>query len=195
MRNSAKKHQLWTSGTLVLLILAGCSFLPLPMTIDLKTRLGANTSGTVQHEIGAGEVGDIDFRHPDPSGECIDFEDAEIPVTVQSARLHYNANVDYQGPPLTGMVTAQLYVARDEASLWSASNKVGPKVNVNLRNPDNRLAGTAVLNRDQVAGINSRFLCYGLEVTGSDVTADRSGEATIEYRIDQLRLDIRFSVI
>lgn len=165
------------------------------MTIDLKARLGSRTSGTVQQEINAGEVTDVDFRHPEPNGECIAFEDADIPVTVRSARLNYNANADYQGPALTGTVRAQLYVSKNEASLWNAGNKVGPEVTVNLSNPDTRLAGTAVLNRDQVDGINSKFLCYGLEVTGSKISASQSGEATIEYTIDQLRLDIRFSVI
>lgn len=196
LKHTAKKYITWTSSFFgLLLILAGCSFLPLPMTIDLKARLGSQTSGSVQQEIGAGEVDDVDFRHPDENGECIDFEDADIPVTVRSARLNYNASTDYEGPRLTGKVTAQLYVSNTQSSLWDASNKVGPEVSVNLNDPDTRLAGTAVLNRDQIAGINEKYLCWGLRVTGSDVSAIESDEATIEYRIDQLRLDIRFSVV
>jgi hypothetical protein len=192
---NVKKYLLRLGSTVALmLVISGCSFLPLPMTIDLKTRLLSKTSDTVSHEIGASEAEDIDFEHPDENGECIDFQDADIPVTVESARLHYDADIDYSGPSLTGNVAAQLYVAPDAASLWNARNKVGPTISIDLRNPDTTLAGTAVLNPDQVEGINAKELCWGLKVTGSDISA-AEGKATIDYTIEELKLAIRFSVI
>lgn len=184
------------SGALFLLtFLSACSWLPLPYSMDLKDKLGSSSSGSVGHQIEAGDAGNLDFSHPDDNGECIDFSDADIPVTVESARLHYNATVDYEGPALSGKVSAQLYVSDQQGNLWAGANKVGPKVTLVLSNADTRLAGTAVLNRDQVDGINDRYLCWGLRVSGNDVSAMETGTATIEYSVEQLRLDIRFSVV
>ena len=179
---------------LLLLGLSACSWLPVPYSVDLRDRLGPDASGSAQHVIGAGEAGNVDFRHPD-GGECIDFGDTDIPATVESARLHYAATLEYSGPPLTGRVSVQLHLSRQENRLWLASNKVGPQVTVNLDRATTRLAGTAVLNREQVEGINDRYLCWGIDVSGSNVSATESGTATLEYTIEQLKLDTRVSLL
>lgn len=179
----------------LMLVLAACSWLPLPATIDLKARLGSQASGTVHEEIGQGEAGSVNFNHPTDEGECIDLSDADIPVTVESARLHYNAELNYDGPELSGRLTAQLYASPSADDLWLAKNRVGPAVNLNLGNTETKLVGNAVLNTDQVSAINERWLCWGLKVNGKDVTAPESGEARIDYTVNDLRLSIRFSVI
>ncbi|HEX7003739.1 MAG TPA: hypothetical protein VF168_06100 [Trueperaceae bacterium] len=182
-------------AVLLLVGLSACSWLPIPYTIDLRAQLGSNATGSASHEIEAGEAGDLDFRHPDGDGECIDFSEVDIPVTVESARLHFNTTVEYDGPRLTGTVAAQLYLSRDPERLWLPSNRVGPRVTVNLNHADTRLAGTAVLNREQIEGLNQQYLCWGLQIDGNNVTATESGEATIEYSVEELKLATRVSVI
>lgn len=184
-----------SGALLVALFVSACSWLPLSYTMDLKPQLGSSSSDVVRHEIGSGDAGDFGLRHPEEGDECIAFTEADIPVTVESARLHYNATVDYAGPELSGRVTAQLYLSHDIDNLWLARNKVGPQVTVNLNDADARLAGTAVLNNEQVDGINAKHLCWGLRITGDDVRALGEGTATISYEVKELKLAIRYSVI
>lgn len=189
-----RSSKLWI-GVLVGLLLAGCSQLPLPAEVDLKARLGSSSSGTVEEEIRAGEAGDLDLRHPTADGECVDFEDVDLPVTLESARLNYNASVGYDGPELSGELRAQLYAAPVGEDLWQERNRIGPDVRVDLDQPETRLAGNVRLSDAQVEAVNDREVCWGLWVRGEDVTAQDDGTATIEYDIQQLILDIRFSVI
>lgn len=176
-------------------ILASCSSLPLPATIDLKAKLGEAASGSVSERITAGDAGDIAFKHPSDEGACLDLSDVDIPVKVESARLHYDVELRYRGPDLTGRVAGQLYASAEASDLWRAPNKVGPRVTLNLDKARTRLAGSAVLHPEQLDAINDRWLCWGVQVSGKDVSATETGEATITYVIHDLRLSIRFSVL
>lgn len=184
----------WIVAPLALAV-AGCSFLPLPARVDLRARLGAESAGTVEEEIIAGETESLNLRHPSGDGECVDFSDVDIPVTVQSAQLNYRADLDYDGPPLSGRLQARVYAWPEGEDAWLARNKVGPTVTVNLDKSSTRLAGTAVLSKDQLRAVNEKSICWGLLVSGDDVTAEESGTATFEYDVQQLMLNIRFSVI
>lgn len=186
--------KLWIGGVAGLL-LAGCSQLPLPAQVDLKARLGSTSSGEVEEEIEAGNVGELDFEHPTENGECVDFEDVDLPVTLESARLNYNAEVRYDGPELSGELRAQLYAAPSADDLWDERNRIGPSFRLDLDEPSTRLAGSARLTDAQVDAVNAKEVCWGLWVRGDSVSAEESGKATIEYDIQQLMLDIRFSVI
>lgn len=186
----------FTSATLLLaLFVAACSALPLPADLDLKARLGSEAEGSFEQEITAGETGGVDLRHPSDTGECINFSDVEYPVTVEHAQLHYNVDVTYAGPELSGKLQAQLYAAPIRNKLWLESNKVGPTITLNLNKTATRLAGTAVLNPEQLQAINNREICWGLHVTGKEARAEESGTATFTYTVNQLRLNVGFSVL
>jgi hypothetical protein len=180
---------------LLALALAGCSFLPLPARVDLRAELGAESAGILEEEITAGRNDRLDLRHPTDEGECVDFSEVDVPITVQSAQLNYRADLDYDGPDLSGMLNAQLFAWAEGDEAWLDRNRVGPTVTVNLDRTSTRLAGSAVLSKDQLRAVNDRSICWGLWVTGRDVTAAESGTATFEYDIQQLMLNIRFSVI
>ena len=188
-----RRFTLVVAGLLVM-VLTACSALPLPARIDLRAQLGSEASGSFQEEITEGRADDISMRHPEGDGQCVSFDDVDIPVTVERARLHYNVRVGYDGPELTGRFRAQLYASDELGDLWSPENRVGPGLDVKLDRDDVRLAGTAVLNRDQIDGINARELCWGVEIEGRDVSARSSGTATFTYDVQQLMLNIRFSV-
>jgi hypothetical protein len=181
-------------GLLMALLLAACSSLPLPAEVDLRSRLGAQSEGEFEEEIVAGEL-DATRRLPDDGGECVDFSDADIAVTVESAQLHYNVDVTYDGPELSGRLQAQLYLAGSGDPLWESSNKIGPTVTLNLDKTATRLAGTAVLDPNQLDAINDRQACWGVQVTGQDAVAQESGTARFSYVVNDLRLRITFSVI
>ena len=183
------------ASVLLALILAGCSALPLPMNIDLREQLGESVRGTFSEPITAGQVDDIDLRHPPGGGECLSFEEIEIPVTVQRVRLEYRVALAYDGPPLTGRFSARLHLSDELGDLWEDANRVGPPIELELAGGEETLAGTLVLNRDQVRGVNERSLCWGASITGEDVSATGSGDATFHYDVERLMLRIRFSVI
>lgn len=188
-----KMSRLIAGGALAL-VLAACSSLPLPAEVDLRSRLGAQSDGSFQEEIAAGEFDDS-RKYPGATGECVDFSDEDIPVTIESAQLHYNIDVSYDGPELSGSLKAQLYLARSSTDLWRPDNKIGPTVTLNLDKTSTRLAGTAVLNPDQLEAVNDRRACWGIELIGRDAVAEESGTADFSYRVNDLRLRIRFSVI
>jgi hypothetical protein len=181
-------------AVLVPLLLAACSAVPLPAEIDLRSRLGAQSEGSFQEEITAGEL-DRTNRLPAEQGECVGFSDADITVTVESAQLHYNLDVTYDGPDLSGNLRAQLYLAGTGDDLWADDNKAGPTVTLNLDKISTRLAGTAVLSPEQLQAINDRSACWGVAVTGRDAVAHESGTATFSYLVRELRLRLTFSVI
>lgn len=105
------------AALLLLILLSACSWLPLSYTLDLRRKLGSSASGTVQQPIRAGNSGDIAFRHPDDDGECIGFSNNDNPVAAESARMHYNASVDYFGSRVSGRVAAQLYLSHEQSDL------------------------------------------------------------------------------
>lgn len=185
----------WLVGAFLALALAACSALPWPASIDLKERLGNDSEGSLEHEVTAGEVGDLDDRFPSDAGECVDLSDVRSRARVQRAQLHYNVDLTYDGPDLTGMVQAQLYAAGDRDALWQERNKVGPTVTMQLRREQTRLAGTVVLNRDQLRALNDRRICWGVHVTGRDVSAQESGTMRVDYVVNQLRLNIGVSIL
>lgn len=180
-------------SAVAVLLLAACSQFPLPAEIDLRARL-SDASGTVEEEIKKGDAGDIDVRHPFEEGECLDFSEEELRATVERARLHYDVDVDYAGPELTGRLQARLYASHEPSDLWLQKNRLGPTVTVNLDKPSTKLNGTAVLNDAQLEAVNEQQLCWGVHLTGDDVAADASGTGEFSYRIDELRLTILFSV-
>lgn len=182
-------------ATAAVLLLAACSSLPLPAEVDLRQHMGDATDGSVEVPIGAGPETDIDTTLPEEVGECFDLTGESYPVTVESAQLHWNVDVAYHGPELSGRVQARLYVAGSDDDLFHASNTLGPTVTVNLDRTTTRFAGTATLGPSQLEAIDDREVCWGVRVTGDDVGAEESGTATIDYDVRDLRLKIRFSVI
>lgn len=182
------------AGIVAVLALAACSSIPLPAEVDIGSRLGTESAGNFQEQVAAGEL-DGARRLPDESGECVSFSDVQPSVTVESARIHYNVDVSYDGPELSGDLQAQLYAAGSSQEVWRPENKVGPRVNLDLDRTETRLAGTAVLSPAQLDAVNARRVCWGVEVVGRDAVAEEAGTANFGYRINDLRLSIRFSVI
>jgi hypothetical protein len=179
----------------VALALAACSALPIPATVDLRARMGSDASGTSEVEIGAGEARTVDLRIPSEAGDCIDFSDEDLPVTLESARLHWKIDADYEGPELSGLLQARVFIAGEDDDLFASRHTLGPVFTLQLHRAATRLAGSAVLNPAQLRAINDGVVCWGLEITGRDVTAAGDGTATIRYQVHDLRLSIRFSVI
>ncbi len=183
------------AASAVALALVACSALPIPATVDLRARMGADARGTTEAPIGAGEAGEVDLRIPTDAGECIDISDEGFTITVESAQLHWNLAATYDGPDLSGMLQARFYVAGEGEDVFAARHTLGPVFTLNLDRTETRLAGTAVLNPAQLRAINDGVICWGLSVTGRDVTAAEDGTASISYDVRDLRLSIRFSVI
>ncbi len=182
-------------AALIVLLLAGCSAFPVPVRIDLKARLGDAAQGSFEEPVGAGSNATIDARYPTDEGQCVDFSDASFAAKVEKGSLTWNGEVTYDGPALTGKVQAQLYASSQASTVWQPSSKVGPAVTVRLDKTTTHLAGTAVLNKDQVKALNDRNLCWGLHLTGTDVSAAESGTATISYSISKLVLAAGVSVL
>lgn len=184
----------WTMALVATSLLAACSSFPLPADVDLKARLGDDATGRVETPVAASPAQDLETAFPD-GGECVDFADEAIPVTVERAKLHWNVDVDYEGPDLTGRVQGRLYVAGAGEELFHPSNALGPAVTVKLDRTTTRFAGSAVLNPDQLRAVNDRVVCVGVRIRGDDVAAAASGDAVIRYDVRDLWMRIGFSVL
>lgn len=176
-------------------LVTACNSLPAPVNVDLKARMGSSSQGSFQEPVTAGSNPTLDVKWPTPTGQCIDFSDQKIPANLVSAQVHYKVHVSYAGPTLTGQVQAKLYAASAPGGLWLASNQLGPTVTVDLGSSSTSLAGTVVLNKDQVAAVNARYVCWGVHLAGSNVDATGTGTATIGYTVDQLTVHAGVSVV
>jgi hypothetical protein len=175
--------------------LVACSAVPIPVDVDLHDRMGDDTSGSVQAPITAGETQDIDLRLPADGGQCVDFSDEGFDVTIESAQLHWIVDAEYDGPELTGKLQARLYVAGADDELFASQHTLGPTFTLNLDRTTKRLAGTANLHPTQLRAIEDRIVCWGMEVTGKDVSAAEDGTATVRFDVKSLRLRVGFSVL
>jgi hypothetical protein len=187
-----------TAALLAALALAACASLPIPADIDLRARMGEATSGSVQVPVEPtepGEAEDLTMTLPDAGGQCVDIPAEAVAVTVQSAQIHWNVDVTYDGPDLSGRLQARLFVAGPGAELFHPSHTVGPTVNVNLDRTTTRFAGTAVLGPQALAALNDRRICWGVRLVGDDVVVQEAGTATITYDVRDLWVRVRFSVI
>lgn len=182
------------TGALLAALLASCSQMPVPVEVDLRTRV-PESSGSIEEPIEEGAAGNVDARLPAEEGQCVDFSDEQLPATVEYARLHYDVEVGYEGPDLSGKVQARLYAAGSAEEVWLERNRLGPTVTVDLDRSGTKLTGTAVLNDEQVEAINDREACWGVHLTGDEVAAASSGTATLSYRVDRLRLSVGVSVL
>src|SRR5690554_1652434 len=179
-----------------ILLLAACSGLPLPMDVDLKAKVPADSSeGTVSEPIEKGEAETLDLLLPTEAGECVDFSEVAPGVTVQSAKLQWIVDATYDGPALTGKVQARAYATGAGDEVFHSSNTLGPTFTLKLDRTSTRLAGAAVLNPEQLQAVNDREVCWGVEVTGRDLAALEDGTAHVHYEVKKLMLSIRFSVI
>ncbi|HKI58466.1 MAG TPA: hypothetical protein VKA00_04485 [Trueperaceae bacterium] len=176
-------------------LITACNALPAPLTLDLKSRMGSSSRGSVQEPVTAGGSPTLDVTWPSSGGQCIDFSDRKIAARLVDATIHYEVEVSYSGPPLTGQVQARLYAASTSAGLWQPAAQVGPAVAVDLDSTATTLAGSATLDADQVKAVNDRYVCWGVHLTGSNVNASQSGTATIRYTVDRLTADAGVSVM
>lgn len=177
------------------LALAACSAFPIPVSVDLQAKLGDSSSGSFTEPIKAGSNATLDTRYPSDSGQCIDFSDQQFSAKVERATLQYKGSVSYDGPALTGTVNVRLFAASSQGALWQPANQVGPTVHLDLDRGSSILAGAVVLNRDQLAALNARNLCWGLRVSGRDVSAAQDGTATVSYAVDRLMLQAGVGVM
>ena len=178
--------------------LAACASVPIPADVDLRARMGDATTGSAQVPVEPtepGEVEDLDMTLPAAGGQCLDIPQEAFAVTVQSAQIHWNVDVAYEGPDLSGRMQARLFVAGPGADLFHPSNTLGPTVTVNLDRTTTRLAGTAVLGPQQLAALNDRTVCWGVRLVSDDVIVEEAGTATITYDVRDLWVRVRFSVI
>lgn len=180
-----------------LLVLSACSSLPLPMDVDLKSKLAEEShEGTITEPVREGETEELDVRLPDEGGACFEFADAAPEhVTVRSAQLQWIVDVKYDGPDLTGKLQARAFVTGEGDEVFHSSNTLGPVLTVNLDKTSTRLAGASVLNPTQLEAVNDRRICWGVEATGSDLAALEDGTASVHYSIKKLNLRITFSVL
>jgi hypothetical protein len=175
-------------------VLAACASHPITADVDVRAQM-PETSGTTEFELEVGEEQDVDVLLPTSTGECVDLSAAGIDVTVHRAQLHWNVDVTYDGPPMTGMLQARLYVAGAQDDLFAAQHSLGPVVTVKLDRTTTRFAGTAVLSPAQLRAVNDGVICWGVDVRGRDVSVEEGGTATIEYEINDLWMRLDFSVL
>jgi hypothetical protein len=141
-------------------LLVACRALSILVEVDLDQRLGAQSSGSLQEELSAGDF-DESRRLPHEGGQCIDFSDQDIAVTVESATLHYDLEVEFDGPEVAGKLQGRLYLAGSEAELRRACSKIVPIVTLDMTRSSTRLAGTAVLSPEQLEAVNDSFHLRG----------------------------------
>ena len=175
--------------------LAACSSVPLPANVDLRARMDGGETGSAGVPITAGETQEVDLRFPEDEGACFDISDEGFAVTIESAQLHWIVDARYEGPDLSGMLQARVFVAGADDELFHASNTLGPTFTLELDRTTTRLAGSGVLSPAQLGAVNDRYVCWGVEVEGRDVAAAEDGTATIHYDVESLRLRVRFSVL
>ncbi len=184
------------AAAVAVVVLAACAAAPITHTVDLKAQMAEeSTAGTVTAPIVAGEAGAVDLRLPDEDGDCIDFADVAPGATVRAAQLHWVVDATYDGPDLTGKLQARAFAAGAGDEVFHPSHTVGPVFTLNLDKTATRLAGTADLNPTQLAAINDREVCWGVEVWGEDLAAHEDGIAAIGYEVHELRLRVTFSVV
>jgi hypothetical protein len=175
--------------------LAACAAVPIPIEIDLRARMGGATTGSVQVPVVPGEAEQFGAALPSADGQCFDLSGDDLPVTVQSAQLHWRIDVAYDGPDLTGEVQARLFVAGPGDDLFDPSNALGPSVAVPLDGTTTSVAGTGALGASGLQALADRSVCWGVQLTGTDVVAGEAGVATFSYDVRELRVRLGVSVI
>lgn len=184
-----------TAAVTAILVLTACATLPLPLDVDLRAQIPESVvEGTLTEPVREGEAETIDLRLPTEVGECLDFSDVAPGATVRSAKLQWIVDASYDGPDLTGKVQARAFAAGAGDEVFHPSNQLGPTFTLKLDRTNTRLAGAAVLNPTQLQAVNDREVCWGVEVTGRDLSAAQDGTARVDYEIKRLVLQIRFSV-
>jgi len=178
------------AAAVAVVVLAACAAAPITHTVDLKAQMAEeSTAGTVTAPIVAGEAGAVDLRLPDEDGDCIDFADVAPGATVRAAQLHWVVDATYDGPDLTGKLQARAFAAGAGDEVFHPSHTVGPVFTLNLDKTATRLAGTADLNPTQLAAINDREVCWGVEVWGEDLAAHEEQAALIIQELLPQQMD------
>ncbi len=179
---------------LLIVVLAACKAIPIPLEIDLLAKLGDAASGTIEKQIVAGSAYDVRKHIPEAGESCLVLDDDRRGVTLVHANLTYELDLAYDGPPISGVVEVQAYLAADEEALFSDAAALGAPVRVDLASPTVTLGDSVRLDRYQIAAVNDRRVCVGLLLVGTDLSAEEDGVASIDYDVKQLRLRISFSV-
>jgi hypothetical protein len=175
-------------GLVWVMVLTGCSVIPIPVKVDLREHLGEHAQGAYQQEILAGAFPQVDWRYPTTEGTTIDFSGTDIPVRVHRAQAQVNIAFTYDGAPLSGEVRAQVYLApAGSDSLWQTRYALGAPQVMALEQRLNRLEDTVVLTGEQVRALNEKQVRWGIKLTGS-AGAQESGVRVLRYRVDTFEL-------
>lgn len=179
-----------------ILLLSACASMPIPIDVDLRGKVGdTEEKGTITEPIEAGESKKVDLRLPETGDKCIDFADiAPDAITVRSAKLQWIIDVSYSGPELSGDLEARLYLTGRGDDIFDKSNKLGPVFQLDLDKATNRLEGTAELDAEHLEAVNDRKICWGIAITGENVSAAEDGTLEIDYKVKKAMLHITFSV-
>jgi hypothetical protein len=176
---------LLTAGAI--LALAGCQSVPIPVTIDLLEHLGDAASGTIEEAVLPGAVSDLRVDLPERGALCVDVSDAVGRIIVSQATLSYEFVARYDGPPISGTLILQPYLAGDASALFTPAARAGDPLRLELGASEVRTGGTIRLSGAQRRALNDGLVCWSLRLDG-DVAADEAGRARIDYEITELRL-------
>jgi hypothetical protein len=169
------------------LALAGCQALPIPVTIDLREHLGDAASGTFEEQVLPGAVSGLRIDLPERGDPCVDVSDAVGHIIVSHATLTYELVARYDGPPISGTLTLQPYLAGDAPSLGTSAARAGQPLTIELGASELRAGGTVTLSDAQRRALNEGLVCWSLRVAG-DLAAEEAGLARIDYDLTELRL-------
>lgn len=171
----------------VLLVLAACSFLPLPYEIDLVAYLD-DVAGEVEVEVGAGVTEGFTLLLPEDGERCHELDHDQTAATLMYGQLRYELAAAYTGPEVSGEVEVQPYLAASEEALWQ--HPLGEPFAVDLGESAASLSDQVALGSDQVDALNDGYGCVGVRLTGSDLRAEESGAASIRYEVRELVLRV-----
>jgi hypothetical protein len=171
----------------VLLVLAACSFLPLPYEIDLAALID-DVAGEVEVEIGAGVTEAFTLLLPEEGERCHQLDHDRSGATIMYGQLRYELAAAYTGPEVSGEVELQPFLAASEEALWQ--HPLGAPIAVDLGESAASLTDRIALSDDQVDALNDGYGCVGVRLTGSDLRAEESGDATITYEVRELVLRV-----
>jgi hypothetical protein len=170
-----------------ILALAGCRAVPIPVTVDLLEHLGGAASGTIEEPLSAGAVSGLRIDLPERGDPCVDVSDAVGRIIVSHATLTFALVARYDGPPISGELTLQPYLAGAASALFTPGARAGEPLTVELGAPELRAGGTVRLSGAQLRALNDAFVCWSLRID-VDAAAAEDGLARIDYELTELRL-------
>jgi hypothetical protein len=203
----------------LVLLIAGCSFLPFPVQLDLgqdfKDTKGqfevvlptgkievAEGMNAIQGSLGpfssplAGLQIDLteNITLPDTEGYLVDFSEQKLKEELLSAQLAYALELNLEGP-VSADLTLQAYLGPiSETPLISDAYKLGETKRVEL-SKTTTLSEIINLNFEQIQAINEGQLRFAVVLSKASLKFLEPGSSSLSYKLKSLSLSADKAII